>query len=142
MKKFLKILTWFLFFTVAAILAIMAYWNRDQHIDISAMLPNEFEYCGSIINRNSTEYIELKNWFNSNQKGWKNTPVSYVPMDTYSSDTMSVNVMDGAVVVNYKHDNETWSQVTRQKKTNELVSKCTKTNKSLNLTGSKDAPPS
>lgn len=90
------------------------------------MLPDEFEHCGSIINRDSTEYIELKNWFLSNQDAWKNTPVSYVPMDTYISETMSVNVMEGDVVVNYKHNNGNWNQVTRQKKNNELVSKCTK----------------
>ena len=126
MKKFLKIFAWFLFFTGAAILVTMSYWNRDQHLDLSAMMPNKFEHCGAIANRDSAEYIELKNWFNSNQQGWNNTPASYVPMDIYSSDAMTVNVMDGDVVVNYKHENGTWSQVTRQKKTNELVSKCTK----------------
>lgn len=126
MKKFLKILAWFLFFTGAAILATMAYWNRDQLLDLSAMLPNELEHCDSIINRDSAEYIELKNWLNSNQQGWNNTPTTYVPMNTYSSDTMSINVIDDGVVVNYKQDNGNWSQVTRQKKTNELVSKCTK----------------
>jgi len=142
MKKFLKIIAWFLFFTVAAILATMAYWNRDQALDFSAMLPNELQHCDSIINRDSAKYIELKNWFNSNQQGWNNTPATYVPMVIYNSDTMSVNVMDSGVVVNYKQGNSNWNQVTRQKKTNELVSKCTKTNKSLNLTGAKDAPPS
>jgi len=124
MKNFLKILAWFLFFTGAAILVIMAYWNRDQQIDLSAMLPIEFEHCGSIINRDSTEYVELKNWFHSNQDGWKNTPVSYAPMDTYISETMSVNVLEGGVVVNYKRHNGKWNQVTKQRKSNELVSKC------------------
>ena len=128
MKNFLKIFSWFLFFTGAAILATMAYWNRDQQLDLSSMMPDELERCGSIINRNSAEYIELKNWFSSNQHGWNNTPVSYVPVDAYSSETMSVNVMDGGVVVNYKHKNGAWRQVTKQKGTHELVSKCTKTN--------------
>jgi len=133
MKKYFKIFAWFLFFTGAAVLAIMFYWNRDQQLDLSTMLPEAFEHCGSIINRDSREYIELKSWINSNQEGWKNTPVTYVQMDTYISKTISVNVMDSSVVVNYKLHNGSWSQVTRQKKNNELVSKCTKTDKSSNL---------
>ena len=133
MKNFFKILAWFVFFSGAAILAIMAYWNRDQQLDLSTMLPEAFEHCGSIINKDSREYIELKSWFNSNQEGWKNTPVAYVQMDAYNSKTMSVNVMDSSVVVNYKLHKGTWSQVTRQKLNNELDSKCTKTDKSPNL---------
>lgn len=126
MKNIFKILAWFLFFTGAAIIAIMAYWNRDQQLNLSKTLPDAFEHCGSIINRDSAEYIELKNWLYSNQEDWNNTPVSYIQKDTYISDAISVNVVDNSVVVNYKNHNGTWNQVTRQKKSNELISKCTK----------------
>lgn len=112
--------------------AILFYWDRDQEIDFSGLLPNELEHCGHTLNQNSPEYIELVAWFQSNQHGWRNTLVTFVPASMYTGTNFSVNAMKDGVVVNYRTKSDSWAQVMNQKKDTELVDQCAKANKALN----------
>ena len=95
---------------------IFLYFNRDQSIDFSVQLPPELEYCETVIESNSLEYLRLKNWLESNQDGWKNTIATYVPVNTVRAPTISINILQNFVVINYQDKNKKWSQVVKQKK--------------------------
>ena len=128
MKRFIKVIVWIVVIIAVVLTGIFLYWDREQEIDFAAIMPDELEHCDRTIGRNAAEYIRLKDWFESNQKGWKNTPVSYVPTQTYTSPKLSVNILVGGVVVNYEKESGSWSQVINRTETNELPEECQKAN--------------
>ena len=109
-------------------IGIVIYWGREQEIDFAEILPNELEHCGNNIGQDTEEYNNLKNWFESNNRGWEETYASYVPTHTYTSPNLSVYVLMGSVIVNYKTENGSWRQVAKTVKSNELYWKCKETN--------------
>ena len=110
-------------------MSVFLYWNRTQQIDFSAKFPDTLNHCGKNISQNDAEYIELLNWFKLNKNGWKNTPVTYVPKNTFTSPTFSVNILGNGVIVNYQTNAGAWRQVEKQKKHYELPHDCSKANK-------------
>ena len=104
-------------------LSIILYLGREQSIEFHAILPPEFEVCGSIVDPSDSRYKVLKNWLKQNESGWYNSPVSYVPHYVYSSKSMQVNVMPSGVVVNYQ-ENSSWYQVNKSAETSGLVKSC------------------
>jgi hypothetical protein len=131
MKRFFKVLAWIVLIVVVVMTAIVLYWDRPKEIDFAAIMPEELEYCGMKIGREAAEYIQLKDWFEAHQKGWKNTPASYAPTKTYASPKFSVNVLVDGVVVNYETESGSWSQVINSKESNDLLAECQRANKRL-----------
>jgi len=113
MKKVFTILGVLTLIIVAIVLSIIAYWSRPQNFDFALLMPNEMEYCGQIIDEGNAKYKELKRWFSVSQESWENTPVTYVPRYEFSSNTMTVNILNSSVVVNYQSSEKEWNQVVR-----------------------------
>jgi len=128
MKRFIKVVVWIVVISAVVLTGIFLYWNREQEIDFAAILPDELEHCDRAIGQDNAEYIRLKGWFESNQKGWKNTPASYVPKHTYNSPNLSVNILVGGVVVNYETESGRWSQVVNRTEADDLSLECQKAN--------------
>ncbi|MES0490706.1 MAG: hypothetical protein ABUK01_11970 [Leptospirales bacterium] len=126
MKKFLKKAASIIVLLMLAVGVLFLYLNRDQKLDFASILPQEIEHCGNTLGPEHTEYVELRVWFESNQGGWTNTPATYVPGSTYTGSTISVNVLENGVIVNYKAKHNGWYQVKRLKKSNELSNTCKK----------------
>lgn len=124
--KIIKIFLIIIAFIIVSIFIIFLYWNRNQTINFANTLPNSFEHCNRTIFKNDIEYIELKNWFEHNQKNWKNTPASYAPNNYYYSSNpyMSINIGKKYVVINYEDSNKNPHQVIKEKKIGELIHDC------------------
>ncbi len=126
MKRILKFFLVLFVFVVLIIAMVFLYWEREQKINFTHLLPPKLQYCGNNITSEDIEHSELKSWFKSNQQGWRNTLVTYVPKTTYTGSGISVNILDNAVIVNYQNSLDMWNQVIKEKKNNELLNKCTK----------------
>ena len=122
--KIVKILLAIIILIVIFILITMVYWSRSQTINFANMLPNNLKYCEQSISLNDREYIELKKWFELNQKDWKNTPASYFPKNYYFGSKININVLGNNVIVNYIDSDKNKYQVVRSKKQNELITTC------------------
>ena len=131
MSKGIKIVSVTVFIGVVTVVTIIMYWGRNQQIDFTSILPNEVTHCDVILNPNSPNYISLSNWFKDNTQGWENTPVTYVPISTYTAPNISVNVMGKGVVVNYQTKDGNWVQVVNHNDASHLVNQCAKANKRL-----------
>ena len=131
MSKAIKNIALTIFIGVVTIVTIIMYWGRNQQIDFTSILPNEVTHCDVILNQSSPNYISLSNWFKDNTQGWENTPVTYVPISTYTAPNISVNVMGKGVVVNYQTKDGNWVQVVNHKDASHLVNQCAKANKSF-----------
>jgi hypothetical protein len=119
----LKLVEIFVGLVLVVLIAILLYFNHDQDINFSVQLPQKFELCGKEISDQNGQYLALKNWLQNNTVGWQNTPVSYVPKLLFSSDTISINVMESVVIVNYKNGSD-WSQVAKNANTVGLCTAC------------------
>ncbi len=126
MSKAIKTIAVTIFIGVVTIVAIIMYWSRNQQIDFTSILPNEITHCERTLNQNSPSYIALSNWLKDNIQGWENTPVTYVPISTYTAPNISVNVMGKGVVVNYQTKGGNWVQVVNHNDANHLVKQCVK----------------
>ena len=111
------------FVFMAVLIGSWLYFNRSQEIDFSTRLPKSLELCGKDIENTNIQYKALENWLRNNSKDWKNTPVTYVPNLIYSSDMISINVMQTAVIVNYENGSN-WSQVAKGGNTEGLYIPC------------------
>jgi len=127
MKRFIKVVAFFVAIVAIVVAGIMLYWDRAQEIDFAALLPDELEHCDRTIGKDAAEYIQLKDWFELHQKGWRNTPASYGPQ-TYISPKISVTVLVGGVVVNYETGSGSWSQVAKWTENNDLPWECQRAN--------------
>lgn len=113
------------------VMAVFLYFNWEQEVDFATLLPDELERCGTQIDQNSKEYIHLETWLKSNQSGWKDTPVTYVPSQTYISPNLSINILVGGVVINYKSESGGWKQVIQSTDTSGLFNECSNVDKSF-----------
>lgn len=113
--------------------AVILYWTRDQEIRFVEDFSDAFEYYASggnayiasesdprksnitIIGAGSGEYVAIKTWFEKNTNGWKNDINSYAPNRILKSKTLTVNILEKRVVVNYTSDGKSWSQVSKPK---------------------------
>ncbi|WP_155946198.1 hypothetical protein [Pseudoalteromonas rubra] len=84
------------------LISILLYWERNQAIDFSGLLPGTFTICDKEIDETSSEFIALKLWFQENQYPWTNSLVSFAPAYIYRGKDISINVQDTSVIVNYK----------------------------------------
>ena len=119
--------------SAAIILAILLYWNRPQKIDFGLLFPVELNHCGRNLNIHDPQYEELLHWFKTHQDDWRHTPATYVPQNTYSSETFMVNIMKKGVIVNYRDSNGNWRQMKHDKMPAELNKDCSDTGTSLSI---------
>jgi len=123
MARVLKIIGGLLFALIILSIAIVLYIFRAQTIDFTNFMPPKIEFCGEEITTEHIEHKKLTAWFKTNQKGWKPSPVSYVPNYIYSSSDFRVLIDETGMVVSYK-EGTNFQQVTKTANTNGLVSKC------------------
>ena len=90
---------------------MLFYTKRSEEINFSKLLPPNFMHCGEQITSSHKNYLQLKSWFESNIKGWKKTPVSFEPSNSYTSSDLTINVVLSMVVVNYKSEDGSWRQM-------------------------------
>ena len=122
--KIAKLVLKFIIVLSLILFIIFLYYNRNQSIDFSSKLPTSFKYCNKTINSNHPNYIDLKNWLKLNQENWKNNPASHMPVIYYYSPTISINIQKNRVIINYEYSNKNYHQVSREKKTEELIHIC------------------
>ncbi len=131
MKQILKIVFSLAVLIIAGVASTFLFWNRTQQIDFTIYFPNTLNHCGESINQKDKEYVDLYNWLKTNKNGWKNTLVTFVPKNTYTSAKFSVNILDNGVIVNYQNKNGSWKQVQNEKKADELSDVCSKASELL-----------
>ena len=100
------------------------YIHREQEIDFTALLPEELETCGTIINQDDKEYGIVKDWLRENKNGWVLSPITYVQFKTYYSNKLHIIVNASGVIINYSIDGEDWNQVVNSKPMKGIKYKC------------------
>jgi hypothetical protein len=81
----------------------LIYLDRDQSINFADKLPEKLNACGRELSEANFEYRALHSWLNSNKTGWKNHPASIAPSYVFRGQDITINVRDGAVIINFKN---------------------------------------
>lgn len=124
MRRWLEYVGYFVMALIGLTLVTAWYWERNQTIDFSLILPSTLHYCGREITTNDREYLVLSEWLKKNKTNWVNSLVSYVPKVTFSSPTISINVLKNIVVVNYAITNSEWNQVVQKTGKSDFLFTC------------------
>ncbi|MGX5200357.1 hypothetical protein [Aliikangiella sp. IMCC44632] len=99
LKIFLSIVGVFILLAVVG----LAYLFRPQSID-TAMIPNEFNYCGKVIWGKDKEYLNIVKWIEDNRDGWTQNWHTHYAGQGYHYPAFQVTIFPDFVAISYKTD--------------------------------------
>lgn len=80
----------------------------------------EYQKGQVIVNKTLNTSQQFIAYFEKNKKGWYSSCVSYAPHYVLSSPQIQINISEEKVIVNYRHEKESYQQITKTVDTDEL----------------------
>ncbi len=59
------------------------------------------------------KYIQLKEWFKENSNGWHNSPASYMPRHTLTSEKFGLMIFENGIVITYRDKDNKPRQISK-----------------------------
>lgn len=99
-------------------------YTKKLYYDMISKFPSEFTYVRfengkeveKLLLKNGDKlFDELNHWVLSNNDLWKISINTYAPQQYFSSEKVSINVIDEAVIINFNRNKNNWVQIIRNK---------------------------